>query len=131
LQNIKFQLPAFSKVWVTTIPTCDTTQFTYYVRAQQLQNPVWVCAHRDGSHEENVHVTSVCGVAVTASDIHLKLYSVKERVEGRQKATVLGREMCMGGTIEGARRGNGTDTWENEVKDKERKKSGRFNPHMG
>lgn len=76
---------AFSKVWVTIITTCVTTQFTYYVRAEQLQKPVCVCAHRDGSHEENVHVTTVCGAAVTASDIHLKLFSVKERVERRGK----------------------------------------------
>ena len=38
--------------------------------------------------------------------------------------------MNMGGEIEGVRRRNGTDIWKNEVKDKERKKFGRFNPHM-
>ena len=85
LQNIKFQLPAFPTVWVTIIPTCVTTQFTHCVCAAQLQKPLCFCAHRDGSHEEKVHVTTVCGAAVTASDIHLKLFSVKERVEGRRK----------------------------------------------
>jgi len=82
LQNIKFQVPAFLKVWVPIIPTCVTTQFTHYVCAEQLQKPMSVWAHRDGSHEENVRVTTVCGAAVTTNDIHLKLFSVKERVEG-------------------------------------------------
>jgi len=38
----------------------------------------------------------------------------------------------MGGRIEEVRKRNGTDTWKNRVKDKERKKkkSGRFNPRM-
>jgi len=46
---------------------------------------VCVCAQRHGIHEENVHVTAVCGAAVTASDIHLKLFNVKEKVERRGK----------------------------------------------
>jgi hypothetical protein len=38
--------------------------------------------------------------------------------------------MYMEGRVEGVRRRNETDTLKNEVKDKERKKSGRFNPRM-
>jgi hypothetical protein len=44
-----------------------------------------VCAYREGRDEENVHVTTVCGAAVTVRDIQLKLFSVKERVEGKRK----------------------------------------------
>lgn len=46
---------------------------------------VCVCAYREGRDEENVHVTTVCGAAVTVRDIQLKLFSVKERVEGKRK----------------------------------------------
>jgi len=96
LQNIRFQLPEFSEVRVTIITTCVTTQCTYYVpvRAEQLQNPVCVRAHRDGSHVENVQVITACGAAVTASDIHPKLFSVKEGVERSGKQLSWG-EKCI------------------------------------